>query len=99
MDEQPVPDLAPHSTVGAVVGVWVVTALTGVAIGLFVPADWRMAWITVGLGGCIVLTFAVQLWLGRAKGFIDRVALTAAGSTLLMGLISAIFGLIALIPG
>lgn len=99
MDEQPVPDLAPHSTVGAVVGVWVVTALMGVAVGLFVPADWRMAWLTVALGGCIVLAFAVQLWLGRAKGFIDRVAITAAGSTLLMGLISAIFGLVALIPG
>lgn len=99
MDEQPVPDLAPHSTVGAVVGVWVVTALMGVTIGLFAPAEWRMAWITVGLGACIVLTFAVQLWLGRAKGFIDRVALTAAGSTVLMGLISAVFGLLALIPG
>ncbi len=99
MDEQPVSDLAPRSTVGAVVGVWIAAAVMGVAIGFFVPVDWRMAWMTVGLGGCIVLTFAVQLWLGRAKGFIDRVTLTAAGATLVMGLISAVFGLATLIPG
>lgn len=99
MDEQPVQEAPAGSTIGAVVGVWIAAAVIGVAIGLFVPVDWRMAWMTVGLGGCIVLTFVVQLWVGRSKGFIDRVALTAAGATLVMGLVSAVFGLAALIPG
>ena len=99
MDEQPMSDLAPRSTIGAVVGVWIAAAFIGVAVGLLAPAEWRMAWMIGALGGCIVLTFAVQLWLGRANGFIDRVALTAGGATLVMGVISAVFGVVALIPG
>lgn len=99
MDEQPIPELAPGSTFGAIVSVWVLGAVVGVVIGVVVPPEWRMAWMAVGLGGCIVVAFAVQLWVGRSKGFIDRVALSIAGVTVVIGLVSAVFGLIALIPG
>jgi len=95
----PAPELAPRSALPGIVAVWVVAGLAAIAIGLFVPVDWRMAWMSVGLGGSIVLSFVVQLWAGRSKGFIDRVALSIGGALLVMGVVSAVFGLATVIPG
>ncbi len=93
------PELAPRRTFGGVIAVWVIAALLGVAIGLFVPEPWRAAWLTVGLGGCVVLAFAIQLWFGRSQGFTERVAASTLGALLTMGVISLGFGLAALVPG
>jgi CDP-diglyceride synthetase len=95
----PAPELAPRRTIGGVIAVWVVAAVVGVAIGVFVPEEWRAAWLTVGLGGCVVLSFAVQLWYGRSQQFIERIAASALGAMLVMGVVSAGFGLAAIIPG
>ncbi len=93
------PELAPRRTFGGVVAVWVIAALIGVSIGIFAPEDWRAAWLTVGLGGCLVLAFAIQLWFGRSQGFTERVAASVLGALLVMGVISLGFGLAAIIPG
>lgn len=93
------PELAPRRTFGGVIAVWAIAALTGVAIGIFVPEQWRAAWLTVGLGGCLVLSFAIQLWFGRSQGFTERVAASVLGALLVMGVISLGFGLAAVIPG
>jgi len=93
------PELAPRSLFGGVIAVWVAGGLIAVAIGVFVPIDWRFAWLTVGLGACVLLAFAVQLGTGRSKGFIDRVAASVLGALLVMGVLSAGFGLAAIIPG
>jgi hypothetical protein len=93
------PELAPRSMFGGVIAVWVAAGLIAIAIGLFVPVDWRAAWLTVGLGACLLLAFAVQLATGRSKGFIDRVAASVLGALLVMGVLSAGFGLAAIIPG
>lgn len=94
-----VPELAPRRTIGGIVAVWVVAAVAAVAIGVFVPEDVRAVWLAIGLGGLIALAFAVQLWYGRSQQFIERVAASAIGSLVVMGVISAGFGLAALIPG
>ena len=93
------PELAPRRTFGGVIAVWAIAALTGVAIGIFVPEQWRAAWLTVGLGGCLVLSFAIQLWFGRSQGFTERVAASVLGALLVMGVISLGFGLAAVVPG
>ena len=93
------PELAPRRTFGGVIAVWVVAALIGISIGLFVPEVWRAAWLTVGLGGCLVLAFAIQLWYGRSQGFTERVAASVLGALLTMGVISLGFGLSAIVPG
>jgi hypothetical protein len=92
------PDLAPRRTFGGVIAVWIVAALIGIGIGLFVPEEWRAAWLTVGLGGCLVLSFAIQLWFGRSQGFTERVAAGVLGALLVMGLISLGFGLSSIVP-
>ncbi len=94
-----VPELAPRRTFGGVIAVWVLAALIGVAIGLFVPEAWRGAWLTVGLGGCLVMSFAIQLWFGRSQQFTERVAASILGALLVMGVISLGFGLAAIVPG
>ncbi|MGP3534813.1 hypothetical protein ACTU3I_08475 [Microbacterium sp. RD1] len=94
-----VPELAPRRTVWGVVAVWIVSALAGVAIGVFVPEPWRAAWLTVALGGILALAFGVQLWYGRSHEFIFRVAASVLGAMIIMAVISAGFGLAAIIPG
>ena len=93
------PALAPRRATGGIVAVWVAAALLSIAIGLFVPSDWRAAWLVVGLGAALALSCAVQLAYGRSQGYIERVAISILGSLVVMGIISLGFGLAALIPG
>ena len=92
------PALAPRNAFVGVVGVWVTAFLATVAIGIFVPEEWRVSWLLVAFGGAVLLSFAVQLWYGRTQGFIFRVAGSVTGALLLMGLVSIGFALAALIP-
>jgi len=94
-----VPELAPRRTFGGIVAVWVLSALIAIVIGVFATPDWRGAWLGVGLGGCLIAGFAIQLWSGRSQGFTERVAASVLGAALVMGVISLGFGLAALVPG
>ncbi|WP_306815555.1 hypothetical protein [Microbacterium sp. zg.B48] len=98
-EEVTTPELAPRRTFGGVIAVWVIAALVGIAIGVFVAEEWRAAWLTVGLGGCLVVAFAIQLWFGRSQGFTERVAASVLGALLVMGVLSLGFGLASIVPG
>jgi hypothetical protein len=93
------PELAPRRTIGGVITVWVIAALIGVVVGVLAAPEWRGAWLGVGLGGCLIAAFAIQLWSGRSQGFTERVAASVLGAALVMGVISLGFGLAALVPG
>lgn len=93
-----VPELAPRRTIGGIIAVWVVAALIGIVTGILVGPEWRAVWLTIGLGACIVLSFAVQLWYGRSRGFIERLAASVLGALVVMGVISLGFGLAAAVP-
>ncbi|GAA1966230.1 hypothetical protein [Microbacterium deminutum] len=92
-----IPELAPRRTFGGVIAVWVIAAVVGVAIGIFVSAESRAAWLAVGLGGCLILAFAIQLWTGRSQGFTQRVAASILGALLVMGVLSLGFGLASIV--
>lgn len=92
------PALAPRNALVGVVVVWVTAFVATVAVGIFVPEEWRVPWMLVAFGGIILLSFAVQLWYGRTQGFIFRVAGSVTGALVLMGLISVGFGIAALLP-
>ncbi len=93
-----VPELAPRRTFGGIIAVWVLAAVIAVVIGILATPDWRGAWLGVGLGGCLIAGFAIQLWSGRSQGFTERVAASVLGAALVMGVISLGFGLAALVP-
>jgi hypothetical protein len=78
--------------------VWSAALLAAVAIGIFVAEEWRVQWLLVAFGAIVLLSFAVQLWYGRTQGFIFRVAASATGALLLLGVVSAGFALAALVP-
>jgi hypothetical protein len=91
------PELVPRRPIGGIVGVWVGSALAGIAIVLFVPADWQAAWTSLTLGVALIAAFIVQLWYGRAQRFIQRTAISVLGSLLILGVISALAALVALL--
>lgn len=92
-------ELAPRRTFGGIIAVWVVAALAAIAVGIFVSNELRGVWLAIGLGGCIVLSFVIQLSYGRSQGFTERVAASALGALFVMGVISLGFGLAAVVPG
>lgn len=92
------PALAPRNALGGVIIVWAAALVAALAIGIFVPEEWRVQWLLVGFGAAVLLSFALQLGYGQTKGFTFRVAASAIGALLLLGVISAAFGLAALIP-
>lgn len=92
------PALAPRNAFVGVIGVWIVSLLAAVAIGIFVSEEWRIPWLLVAFGSAVLLSFAVQLWYGRTDGFIFRVGGSVLGALLLMGVVSVGFGIAALIP-
>ncbi len=91
-------ELAPRGTISGIVAVWIAAAVLGVAIGAFVPPAWRAAWLTLALAGCLILSFGVQLAYGRSQRFIVRVAASVLGALVVLGVISAGFGLASLVP-
>jgi hypothetical protein len=93
------PELAPRPTIAGTIVVWVVAAVAGIAIGVFVPFEWRAAWLAVALGGCLLLSFGIHLGYGRPVGFTERVAVSSLGSLLVLGVISLGFGLASIVPG
>ena len=94
-----VPELAPRRTIGGVIAVWVAAAVIGAVVGVLASPEWRGAWLAVGLGGCLLAAFAIQLWSGRSQGFTERVTASVLGAALVMGVISLGFGLAAIVPG
>ncbi|MFD5226622.1 hypothetical protein ACFWHT_13470 [Microbacterium sp. NPDC058342] len=90
------PALAPRNAFHGVVAVWAASLIVAVVLGLVLPEGDRVTGLLIAFGGVILLAFAVQLGYGRAQGFIVRVAGSVAGALIVMGLVSAAFGLSAL---
>ena len=91
------PALAPRNAFVGVLIVWAAAFVASIAVGIFVPEEWRVPWLLVAFGAVVLLSFAVQLWYGRTQGFILRVGGSALGALLLMGVISVGFALAALV--
>ena len=88
--------LAPRNAFHGVIAVWAVSFVAALVLGFALDEAVRTAWIMIAFGGIVLLSFAVQLSYARPQGFITRVSASIGGSLLLMGLVSAAFGLAAL---
>ena len=65
-------------------------------IGLLAPSALLMVWYLVGFGICVLLSFTVQLFRGETRGYILRVSAGSLGALLVMGIVSAGFGIAAM---
>lgn len=90
------PALAPRNAFHGVVAVWIASLVVAVTLGIVLPEDARVGWLLIAFGGIILVSFAVQLAYGRAQGFIVRMAGSVVGALVIMGIVSAGFGLAAL---
>ncbi|UNK71774.1 hypothetical protein [Microbacterium sp. H1-D42] len=88
--------LAPRNATHGVIAVWAVSLVAALVLGFTLPAEVRTGWILIAFGGIVLLSFAVQLSYARPQGFIARVSASVGGALLLMGLVSAAFGISAL---
>ncbi|MFV0373252.1 hypothetical protein [Microbacterium sp.] len=86
-------ELTQRENFVGVVIVWVAAAVVALVVGVIAPPAWRSVWMLVGLGGCVLLAFGVQLWHANPRGFILRVAASLLGALAVMGLIGIGFGL------
>ncbi|MCE4026639.1 MULTISPECIES: hypothetical protein [unclassified Microbacterium] len=93
------PVLAPRSPFVGLVVTWAVAAVGAVLIGLLAPDTLLMTWYVIGFGVCVLLSFTVQLFRGETRGFILRVSAGSLGALLVMGIVSAGFGISALFGG
>lgn len=87
------PTLAPRSPRLGVGVVWAVALVIAVVIGIVSPVSQRGDWLCVGLGFILILSFAIQVFGGRAKGFIARISASVLGALVVMGIVSVGFGL------
>ena len=90
------PALAPRNAVHGVVAVWIASLVIAVTLGIVLPEEARVGWLLIAFGGIVLVSFAVQLASGRAQGFIVRVAGSVVGALMIMGAVSAVFGIAAL---
>ena len=90
------PVLAPRSPFVGLVVIWAAAAVVAILIGIFAPAALMMTWYAIGFGLCVMLSFTVQLARGETRGFILRVSAGSLGALLVMGIVSAGFGIAAL---
>lgn len=93
------PQIAPARTFGPLVVVWAAAALMGILVGVFAAPEARAAWLLVSLGLSVIVSFAVQLRVGRSQGFIRRTAASVLGALLVLGVISCGYALAAVVPG
>ena len=90
------PELVPRHRLRGVIAVWVAALVSSVAVAVFAPEPQVMLWMILGMGGCFILAFAIQLSDGHAEGFIERVAASVVGALLLLGVVSLVVGLVSL---
>ncbi|RLP77382.1 hypothetical protein D9V32_02725 [Mycetocola tolaasinivorans] len=81
-----------------IVLVWVVALVAAILIWIFAPGVAAFSWLAVALAVVTMLTFVMQLRGGRKTGFIDRVAISIAGSVVILGVMSALMGIGKLLP-
>ncbi len=85
--------LPPAPAYRSVIWVWAVAGVVALVIGVFAPPEWRAAWMPVGLGGCVLIAFVVQLRRADPVGFLVRLAASCVGAFAVMSLIGIGFGL------
>ena len=77
---------------------WGFAVLAAIAIGAFAPLADRGSWFAVSAGAALLVAFAAELRVGQARGFIFRVASATLGGVVILGVLSALLSLGAIVP-
>lgn len=73
------------------VGIVWALALVGSVLSLVVaPAGSAQLWLALTFGGCVLATFAVQLAVARASGYLLRTMTSMVGAMVIVGIATGI---------
>ncbi|MFC4222976.1 hypothetical protein [Lysinibacter cavernae] len=75
--------------------VWAITIIAAAVVSLQVASSMRFEWLLFVLAGATLLTFGLQLGTAQRRGFIDRTAMSVAGSFVIVAVFSAVAVLVA----
>jgi len=76
--------------------VWLLAVVCAVLTGLFSVPNEELAWTSLSLAGCTIVTLALQLATGRKEGYVNRVTMSVVGAVVVLGAATGIFGLLGL---
>lgn len=78
-----------------IVTAWVVAAVMGGLVTVFVHGEERFSWLVLAIGLSTLVTFGLQLGTAQRVGFITRIALSVGGSVLVIAVTDLIGMLVA----
>ncbi|WP_221585891.1 hypothetical protein [Microbacterium sp. G2-8] len=73
---------------------WGVAFVLAILVAVFAPISLQWDWYAAAAGICLIVTFIVQLIIGRSDGFLLRTATASLGCVLLLGIVSLIESLL-----
>jgi len=77
-----------------IVPVWLFALVAGVVIAATTTGDEHYTWLSLALGGSILLTFVLQLATSEKDGLVSRTMLALCGSLVLLALTTGIVALL-----
>jgi hypothetical protein len=89
-------DLSPATRWSSIVVVWAAAALGAIAIGIFSPPSEYAAWLGLTLAGCTIGALCIQLATQEKRGFVDRLAASIVGASVVLAIAIGILSLVAL---
>jgi len=80
---------------GSIGLVWVAAAVFAVLIGVLAREAMYATWISLALAGCVLIGLVAQLATQQKIGFVNRLAASAAGAFVILGIAGAVLGVVA----
>ena len=79
----------------SVYAVWVLVAAGALLVALLMPPAEAIGWLPIVLGLGMLVAFAAQIALRTVEGLVNRLAVTASGSIVLLALATGVLWLVA----
>ncbi|MTE23443.1 hypothetical protein [Microbacterium sp. ZXX196] len=76
---------------------WVLALVLALAVAFVAPVGVRWSWYGAAAGVCLIVSFVVQIIIGRSDGFLLRTSTASLGSVLIVGLVSLVEALLTVV--
>ncbi|HEV7956230.1 MAG TPA: hypothetical protein VGP10_03620 [Marisediminicola sp.] len=87
------------SRLATVLPVWGVAAIAALVIGLLVPPEQYLQWLSIAMGVSVLITFCIQVAIVRKEGLVDRVVASVSGAIVILAAATLVLSLVALPAG
>jgi hypothetical protein len=88
---QPMPPTTKWATV---VVVWVLNVVGATCIGIFAAPATDLGWLAIAMGLSFLVTMCIQLATKERRGFITRMAMSVAGSFVILAIATLVLVLV-----